>query len=969
MGTGLELLIGFMGNLIADLGLRSIDDWTEPDTPADTVPGAQISEMGSPVAILTVKQCEDIQGFLDSSPVRSLIASTVLSRAIAQTPEHSQIEREAQGAFTELATMWSQDSGEEWSSLADLLWDRAMCHVRSALPSIQLVAALADQDVQQLLVNPWQPDELQESGRPMSVHLRELISILGDGNKLRRARRLCEDLQAGVSSQYSEINLQHLADDQRFKQEELYVSRNLVMAGSRAQGDSDEALALGNLSMRAVVIGDPGVGKSTLVRHFIHETARISSPSRAPLLYRCREFQGSQQDQILNLVARAAAADYHLTVEPADLNSLLTLGAAVVVFDGVDEVTDIVKRRELTRSIEQFSRRFPLVQVLATTRKVGYSRAVFDDSRFSLFELEEFDDAQFREYVCKWFSLSRQSDLDADGFLRESESVADIRCNPLMLSLLCTLYRARGYLPRNRWRVYGDCADLLFRRWDGMRKIEQPFDHKHYGEKMMQELAFFFFFTHSARQGVEEGQLKRIIAAFLRDTAGVEHEDSIRRAESFLDFCADRAWLLSARGTSAGDERLFAFTHQTFMEYFAAAAAVRRSGSMDEVVKKIHMTFSDNPSSLISDLMIQCAEDKYENAAETLIAKLNMSALGTSEVYGGYLSLALRTMNATPLKARTYAKVLESVFDHWESSSPEDSRHELGILLELYREPRRKLDEMLGRGVSAAEDNRLSGRRRSLLAVRWARLSLIGESGSFENEWGEFIDAHLSAHDELLSESVTGLYAIDRGIKHWAEVLPHMKNGLAVATRAFREPVMGLPLRLLSELMSGEERLNNQECVEWMSESLIPGDSKGHLSLDLSQGRTILDAIADPVSTWKGVKAIQWSLLGRPIWARNIVLWLRCLLAEIPLDVPHPLALRNDLLFGVDDFSKISRIRYEVVSKERSKASVGPDELGKDYPKWFGSWVRADYWILRDSPRQQGWMGGGRREVSVSRSK
>ena len=47
-------------------------------------------------------------------------------------------------------------------------------------------------------------------------------------------------------------------------------------------------------------------------------------------------------------------------------------------------------------------------------------------------------------------------------FISESASVADLRSNPLMLALLCILYRGAGSLPRNRTEVYEQCASMLY---------------------------------------------------------------------------------------------------------------------------------------------------------------------------------------------------------------------------------------------------------------------------------------------------------------------------------------------------------------------------------------------------------------------------------------------------------------------------------------------------------------------------
>ncbi|MFG2386878.1 hypothetical protein [Streptomyces avermitilis] len=89
-----------------------------------------------------------------------------------------------------------------------------------------------------------------------------------------------------------------------------------------------------------------------------------------------------------------------------------------------------------------------------------------------------------------------------------------------------------------------------------MRHIEQPMGHRQYGTRLMQEIALFFHKSQAAQAGVQEGQLRKLIATFFTATASVDEADARTRDQDFLDFCADRAWLLSYQGTDAVDHRL-----------------------------------------------------------------------------------------------------------------------------------------------------------------------------------------------------------------------------------------------------------------------------------------------------------------------------------------------------------------------------------------------------------------------------
>src|SRR5690606_10608434 len=94
-----------------------------------------------------------------------------------------------------------------------------------------------------------------------------------------------------------------------------------------------------------------------------------------------------------------------------------------------------------------------------------------------IYRLTAFTEEQVREYVGKWFAieadnLNDQTKVQVRSFMAESHNVPDLRSNPLMLALMCNIYKGENYIPRNRPDVYQRCATMLFERWDKGRNIE-----------------------------------------------------------------------------------------------------------------------------------------------------------------------------------------------------------------------------------------------------------------------------------------------------------------------------------------------------------------------------------------------------------------------------------------------------------------------------------------------------------------
>ncbi len=101
----------------------------------------------------------------------------------------------------------------------------------------------------------------------------------------------------------------------------------------------------------------------------------------------------------------------------------------MVIFDGLDELLDTSRRRDVSERVEQFCSAYPLTPVLVTSRLVGYDQARLDDEQFSCYRLGGFGDQEVAEYTKKWFAAqegftSAKAAVKAEAFVVESESVS-----------------------------------------------------------------------------------------------------------------------------------------------------------------------------------------------------------------------------------------------------------------------------------------------------------------------------------------------------------------------------------------------------------------------------------------------------------------------------------------------------------------------------------------------------------------
>lgn len=497
------------------------------------------------------------------------------------------------------------------------------------------------------------------------------------------------------------------------------ISRLVIPARLQSTNSQSPAPALGGesitlrefrlLSHRGVVLGDPGGGKSTLTQLICYELAKgltggVQAKSRSfedrdvrlPLRLIVRTLDKRQRNNPGYSILDYFRDELRPTLDndaqwtEAFLSQTLSTGKAFLLFDGLDEVLEVGRRREVAANIEQFSNAYAACPVVVTSRVVGYHDAPLPDefNTYLLARLSKDEVEKFAEKLIKVLGDKEKNPTDeAKTFIRQTDTNAsDRRENPLLLGLMVHLFIARGDVPDNRPEIYQACSHLLFLRWDQRRDIKFEYPDDFELMDLFGHLAAEIFGNADAEDGVSEqwllGRVKHFFEEWYSDRAR-----AATAARALVTFITGRAWVMCDVGPS-----IFKFTHRTFLEYFVARRLESESDSVSDLLQTLYPRIIKAEWDVVCHLAIQIAASsgpKAVRAVDGLLALLS-SQDRTPEQEINVITFTAHALEYLAVPEPKYRTIVNELIDRVVGIGSTYSIATIGILSVLVSKSRKK---------------------------------------------------------------------------------------------------------------------------------------------------------------------------------------------------------------------------------------------------------------------------------------
>ncbi|MCY2963761.1 MAG: SUMF1/EgtB/PvdO family nonheme iron enzyme, partial [Planctomycetota bacterium] len=456
-------------------------------------------------------------------------------------------------------------------------------------------------------------------------------------------------------------------------------------------------------NQRLLIIGDPGAGKTTFLKHLVQIHCRRElrqEPSDStppldptfPLLVRIGEFS-------THLLKESAVAGAPTTNAPAwlphflakqsadnnwglsqhDFNQRLQSEQVTLFFDGLDEAPDQRLRERVQKIIDAVAHTYKTCRLVVTSRPLANSGTI-DLDQFTVVQIDPLSDEAVERFVDRWclavFPKEEQEGKrhyrELLGALRARPEIRRMARTPVMLTALAVVHWGRKRLPEQRAELY-ECV----LRWLTEAKQDKPgresplrvFD-------LLRELALGMQ-LHPAgvqRQVTLREGAELIAGEFRKGPKEVSEKDAIAAAERFLIDQELDSGILVGRGGN------IEFWHRTFQEYLVASAIAARGEAEQETLlftptPRLYQPEWREVMPLLAGVLRQQGARKIELLFATLLRTLGPAAALPEEARCvGLMGVMLRDLAPyqDPPPAGDYPALLErvkAIFDPVKSAS------------------------------------------------------------------------------------------------------------------------------------------------------------------------------------------------------------------------------------------------------------------------------------------------------------
>ncbi len=367
-----------------------------------------------------------------------------------------------------------------------------------------------------------------------------------------------------------------------------------------------------NDGVRALVLGEAGSGKTTLMIRLAYLLAKNSSVSRktyrVPVLVRAFELV-TQAGDVFSTLSNLVLKNHALRALPFGLEDF-EAGRVVLLVDGLDELAESADRQAVIDFCLRYVDAYPRCSMALTTRPYSSVDRLAGLNRFKRFRMSSLSIEDASKMLA---NLDSQKGAAAAAdwrreTLRKLQGIHGVDLNPLLVTVFAVSTKIdKKDVPANIAELFAKFTELMLGRWDEKKGLDQQYQAK-VKEALLSEFAFELH-----KSGGSSFQRSEFVAFAAR---------RLREINLTADLDLLVAELLDRSGLLRGDEEM-EFRHHLLQEYFAAKGMpgiefVRGVVADDWWRNSVVFYFGANPRNV--EQLLDVATSNSGRAADSFIA-------------------------------------------------------------------------------------------------------------------------------------------------------------------------------------------------------------------------------------------------------------------------------------------------------------------------------------------------------------
>lgn len=321
-----------------------------------------------------------------------------------------------------------------------------------------------------------------------------------------------------------------------------------------------------NVSHFNLIVGNGGMGKSTLMKHFFIDS--LQKCNLIPLFIELRNF--SEKDNLLDYCYKAIS-DLGFKSEKKYFEYALKTGKFLLILDGFDEISDNYKKpfcKELFSFVDRYSENYYIISSRPCEQFIGWTRFTkFDTIPFSKRKaLSLISHINYDKAIKEKFLLKLEEEL--------YDRHRSFASNPLLLNIMLLTFDNYAEIPEKLHIFYYQAFDTLYSIHDATKPEGFKRDLKSHLPSDDFKAVFADFCFRSYVKGKVEFTKEEILE--LLSESGKNIPNFVK--EDYLDDLKSAVCLIYLDGLN------YSFIHRSFQEYFTAVYLKNLDDDLQQIV-------------------------------------------------------------------------------------------------------------------------------------------------------------------------------------------------------------------------------------------------------------------------------------------------------------------------------------------------------------------------------------------------